>query len=195
MFKSSMKKLTSGTLETRVARFLFNYQITPQTVTGVSPYKLLFGCHLRCHLDLLHPSIEAKVRQTQYRQKESHDFHARECILVEGDSVLVKNFSSWDPWLPSVICSKTGPASFTVDLRDGRRVRRHSDQVRKNTSINVDEPSTTTETNDDFSISVLNPMTVELPPRDVSSGVNENSELRHSECTRLPPQRFAFDIN
>ena len=30
-FKSGMRKLTDGTLETRVARFLFNYRITPQT--------------------------------------------------------------------------------------------------------------------------------------------------------------------
>ena len=91
--------------------------------------------------------------------------------------------------------SKTGPASFTVDLEDGRRVRRHLDQVRKNTYTNVDEPSTTAETNDDLSISVLNAMTDEPPTRHVPSGVNENSELRHSECTRHCPQRFALDIN
>ena len=66
-FKSSMKKLTSGMLETQVARFLFNYQITPQKVTSVSPFKLLFGRHLCCHLDLLHPSMETKVHQNQYR--------------------------------------------------------------------------------------------------------------------------------
>ena len=168
-----MKKLTSGTLETQVARFLFNYRITPQTVTGVSPSELLFGCRLRCHLDLLHPSMESKVRQNQYPQKESDVFHARERMFVERDSILVKNFSSGDPWLPGVIHSKTGPASFTVDLEDGRRVRRHLDQVRKNTFANVDKSSTTAEMNDNFSISVLNAMTDEPPTRDVPSGVNE----------------------
>ena len=64
-FKSSMKKLTSGTLETRGARFLFKYQITPQTTTGVAPSELLFGLHLHCHLDLLHPNTEAKVVKNQ----------------------------------------------------------------------------------------------------------------------------------
>ena len=78
-FKSVMKKLTSGTLETRVARFLFNYRITPQTVTGVSLSKLLFGHRLRCHLDLLHPSIEAKVCQTSINRK-SH-------IIVMPESI------------------------------------------------------------------------------------------------------------
>ena len=65
-------------------------------------------------------------------------------MLVEGDSVLVKNFSSGNLWLPGVIYSKTGLASFTVDLTVWRRVRRHLDQVRKNTSTNIiDEPSST----------------------------------------------------
>ena len=90
-------------LETCVARFLFNYRITPQTVTGVSPSELLFGHRLHCHLDLLYPSMESKVRQNQYRQKESHHFYTREHMFVEGNSVLVKNFSSGDPWLPGVI--------------------------------------------------------------------------------------------
>ena len=195
-FKSGMKKLTSGTLEARVARFLFNYRITPQTTTGVSPSELLFGRRLRCHLDVLHPNLEAKVRQNQYRQKDLHDFLARDRVLIEGDSVLVKNFSSGDPWLPGVIYSKTGPASFIVDLTDGRRVRRHLDQVRKNTSTNiVYESSTTVETNDDFPISVPNSPTAEPPPNDVPPRASEHPELRRSDCTRHPPQRFAFDIN
>ena len=143
-----MKKLTNGTLETRVARFLFNYRITPQTTTGVSPSELLLGRRLRCHLDFLRPNLEVKVRQTQCRQKELHDFHARDRELVEGYSVLVKNFNAGNPWLPGMIHSKTGPSSFTVDLTDGRRVRRHLDQLRKNTAAVVDE--LTTETVDDF---------------------------------------------
>ena len=56
-----------------------------------------------------------------------------ECVLVERDSVLV-NCSS-NPHLPGVIYSKTGLASFTIDLTDGRRVRRHVDQSRKNSDV------------------------------------------------------------
>ena len=67
-------------------------------------------------------------------------------MLVEGGSVLLKNFSSGNSWLGGVIYSKTNPALFTVDLTNGRKVKRHLDQVRKNTFTNVnDEPSTTTE--------------------------------------------------
>ena len=88
-FKSGMKKLTSDTLEARVARFLFKYRIILPTTTAVSPSEFLFDCRLHCHLDLLHPNLEAKVCQNQYQQ-DLHDFHARERVLVEGDSVLVK---------------------------------------------------------------------------------------------------------
>ena len=40
-FKSSMKKLTEGTLETKLSHFLFHYRLTPQTTTGQSPAELL----------------------------------------------------------------------------------------------------------------------------------------------------------
>ena len=56
-FKSGMKKLTIGSLGTRVARFLFTYRITPQTTKGSSPSELLLGHRLHCHLDFLYPSI------------------------------------------------------------------------------------------------------------------------------------------
>ena len=143
-----------------------------QTTTGVLPSELLLGRRLRCHLDFLRPNLEAKVRQTQCQQKELHDFHARDRELVEGDSVFVKNFSPSDPWLSGVIHCKTGPSSFTVDLTDGRRVRRHIDQLRKNTSVAVvNEP--TTEANDDFPISVPNPPD-KSPPRDISPSTRES---------------------
>ena len=49
-------------------------------------------------LRLVAPNLEAKVRQNQYQQKDIHDFHTSEQMLVEGDSVPVKNFSFGDPW-------------------------------------------------------------------------------------------------
>ena len=49
-FKEGVKKLT-GTLETRLSRFLFAYRTTPQTSTGISPAFLMFGRTLRTRLD------------------------------------------------------------------------------------------------------------------------------------------------
>ena len=116
--------------------------------------------------------------------------------MIVGDSVFIKNFGAGEAWLPGVIYSRTGPSSFTIDLMDGRRVRRHLDQLRKNTSATViDEPDTTTETNDDLLIPMSNSPTAESPPDNVSPRVNEDSEPRRSTRTRRPPQRFSFDIN
>ena len=54
------------------------------------------------------------------RKSYVHHFHAREQVSVEGDSVLVvKNFSSGDPWVSGIMYSKTGPVSFTADLQMG----------------------------------------------------------------------------
>ena len=93
-FKLGMKKLTVGSLEARVARFLFTYRITPQTTTGISPSELLLGHRLCCHLDFICPNLDSKARQSQYRQKETHDFHAQDRDFQVGDHILAKNFSS-----------------------------------------------------------------------------------------------------
>ena len=67
----------------------------------------------------LHPNLDAKVRQSQCRQKDTHDFHAQERFLQGGDRVLVKNFSAGELWLPGCIVSKTGSVSFTIKLMMG----------------------------------------------------------------------------
>ena len=66
--KRAMKKLI-GYLDTR---FLFNYQITPQSTTGVSPTELMFTRRLRSLFDLLHPDISKGVQAKQILQQTSH---------------------------------------------------------------------------------------------------------------------------
>ena len=60
-FKEGMKKMSGGSVETRVLRFLARYRITPQTSRGVSPAELLLGRKPRSRLDLVHPQIGRKV--------------------------------------------------------------------------------------------------------------------------------------
>ena len=63
-FKTAMKKATSDTpIETRVARFLFHYRLTPQSTTGISPAELLLGQRPRTHLDQLRPDLAHTVRK------------------------------------------------------------------------------------------------------------------------------------
>ena len=136
-FKLGMKKITAGSLETRVARFLFSYRITSQTTTGTSPSELLLGHRLCCRLDFIYPNLDARVSQNQYRQKETHDFHAKDHDFQEGDNILTMNFISGEPWLRGTIHKKLGPVSFIVELSDGRMVNQNLDQLQENSVINV----------------------------------------------------------
>ena len=73
IFKQGLKKLKEGTLAEKIARFLFQYRITPQSTTGVSPAELLMGRRLRSRLDLIRPNSAALVEAKQQHQKEAHD--------------------------------------------------------------------------------------------------------------------------
>ena len=62
-FKAGVKKMQAGTLEERIARFLFAYRTTPHTTTGVSPAELLMGRKLKTSLDLVRPGVVERVTQ------------------------------------------------------------------------------------------------------------------------------------
>nr|XP_055051722.1 uncharacterized protein K02A2.6-like [Misgurnus anguillicaudatus] len=62
-FKAMMKKAAGGSLNTKVARVLFSYRITPQSTMGLSPAELLQGRKLRSMLDRIHPDHRMKVER------------------------------------------------------------------------------------------------------------------------------------
>jgi len=61
-FKTAMKRMSSGSVEKKLTRFLLKYRVTPHSTTGVPPAELMFGGRLRTTLDLLQPSIGQNVR-------------------------------------------------------------------------------------------------------------------------------------
>ena len=61
-FKERTRWQKTGSIEIRIARFLFAYCNTPQSTTGVSPAVMLFKRPLRCYLNLLKPNIEETVQ-------------------------------------------------------------------------------------------------------------------------------------
>ena len=124
--KRGLKKVIDGSVNTRLAKVLFNYRITPQATTGISPSELMLGRRPRTRLDLCKPHTAVHVEEKQLQQKVVHDKKAKAMV---GDQVFVKNFSGNRRWLPGEIMKKTGPVSFHVRLEDGR-VRRHQDQIR-----------------------------------------------------------------
>ena len=81
-FKIGIRKLTV-TLEARLSRFLFNYRITPQSSTGVSPAELMFGCPLRSCFDLIYPDVSSRVHKKQEQQQNNrHAPVAPRCLEI-----------------------------------------------------------------------------------------------------------------
>ncbi|VDI12898.1 Hypothetical predicted protein [Mytilus galloprovincialis] len=54
-FKEGMKKVTEGSKEKRMAKFLFTYRLTPHATTPIAPAEMLMGRRPRSLLDLTYP--------------------------------------------------------------------------------------------------------------------------------------------
>ena len=98
-FKEGMRKLSNGSIETKLSRFLFKYRSTPQSTTGVSPAELTFGRPLRSQLDLMRPSVQSNVIHRQEQQKHGHDQRGKERSFILGDPVYVRNFGQGTTWM------------------------------------------------------------------------------------------------
>ena len=66
-FKQGMKKQGDCSVDTKLARSLLSFRITPQSTTGESPAPLRWGRSLKSHLDLLRPDVATRVNLAQSR--------------------------------------------------------------------------------------------------------------------------------
>ena len=71
--------MTSGSMNTRLAKILFLYR-TLQGTTGVSPAELLLGRQPHTQLDLLRPNTAGRVEERQQQRKQQHN--SREKVRV-----------------------------------------------------------------------------------------------------------------
>ena len=186
-FKTAMKKSTSdGNVDTRLARFLFHYRTTPNSTTGVSPAELLMGRKLKTHLDQLRPNLASTVYGRQQSQTMSHNKQTSERTFYPDDPVL-KNYHNGPTWLPGEVLTG-GPRNYKIKLSNGAVVRRHVDQMKKQSA---DSPNTS-DTNDefeDFHPSVENSSTSETSSVENASSA-PTPMLRRSTRNRQPPNRY-----
>ena len=168
--KRGLKKVTSGSMNTWLAKVLFSYRVTPQGTTGIAPAELLLGRSPRTRLDLLHPNTADRVEEKQRQQKLKHDTKAKNRTFHEGENVLVKNFGRGSRWLPGKIIEFSGSGSFRVRLEDGGLKRCHQDHIRKRL---VEEEPEMSQLNPEVGVST----TPDIGTPDESAGV-----------TTLPPQ-------
>ena len=176
-FKRSLRKSTPGDIETELTRFLFHYRTTPHCTTGAAPAELLLGRLPRTHHMLMRPDLSARVRNAQYRQKLTHDTHAKEWQFSPHDPVYVRNFGrDGSEWLPGEISQAMGECSYTIKLADGRNVRRHIDHIRVRTCMD----NTLDTTEDDYD---------DLPAPTANTS-QPTQPLRRSSRIRNAPERF-----
>ena len=75
--------------------------------------------------------VPMRVQRCQSQQKVTHDFHASDREVAEGDRVYARNFAprAGAKWLPGEVAQKTGTLSCQVQLQDGTVWRRHHDHI------------------------------------------------------------------
>ena len=113
-FKTNMRKL-DGDLHTKLFTMLFQYRLTPQTATGLSPAEMLMGRKLCNQLDLLHP--DTSNRLTQKQQNWSKNGRATTCRRFQiGDTLFARNYRGTPVWIPVSVVRVTGPVSYGTPL-------------------------------------------------------------------------------
>ena len=203
--KRGLKKVISGDINSRLAKVLLTYRISPQSTTGVSPSELLVGRRLRTRLDLLKPNTAVTVEEKQLKQKRQHDARAKDQTFELGNLVFLKNFGRGRRWLRGKITKITGPVSYHVLLDDGRQRRCHQDQLRLgviefNPLSESDEEATSMDLSIPFSSSEEAPTSPEVAEVDPHSPeeMSDSSEAQgtgdqahhYPQRSRVPPERY-----
>lgn len=186
IFKEGIKQCTTGSLETRVNRFLFHYRTTPHTTTGVTSAELLMGRHLRTHLDLMHPDLMTDVEKKQERQTQDRNKRSQDREVQPRESVFVKDLPAGSSWIPGMVIEKRGPRSYLIELMTGCVVCRHIDHIRSRAEYS-DEVGQ--ENNDDWTDD-LSANTEPVTPEPPSTTVDSNPPPRRSTRDRRPPDRL-----
>jgi len=116
-----------GTLQLYIQNFLFSYRSTQHATTGTTPAKLFLQRELRTRLSLVHPQFSLHVTNNQTKMKTYYDRHTKFRTLSPGDRVLAWDHLSKEKWRTCTIVTQQAPASYSIQLDDGRQWRRHID--------------------------------------------------------------------
>ena len=66
----------------------------------------------------------------QAKQKAQHDKHAKSRSLVPGAAVLARDYGGADKWVPGIVLQRLGPITYSIEISNGRIVKRHIDQLK-----------------------------------------------------------------
>ena len=185
-FKRAMKagERDEPSLSARLSHFLLTYRSTPYATTNSTPSELFLQRKVRTRFDLLKPDLQHKVNEKQARQKEYHDQHSKTRQFSTGQLVMIRNFLSKQKWMSGTIKSQQGPVSYTIELKDGRVMRRHVDHIRlRSPSTKPIGDTPPQETTQEFDYP-------ELPPSPQFDREASQPTHRYPLRDRLPPDRL-----
>ncbi|XP_064479085.1 uncharacterized protein K02A2.6-like [Ornithodoros turicata] len=119
--KTALRKYTQGSIECRLARFLFKQHSTVSASTGETPAVRMFGREFPSSLDL-----RRLKRRTAYEDRDL----SRARTLALQQRVWIRNFNGTPAWIPGKLVERHGLRSWIVDT--GTRLqRRHLDHIRR----------------------------------------------------------------
>lgn len=195
--KEGIKKQNGNSMQTKVNRFLFQYRITPHTTTGQTPAELLMNRKLKSRLDLVRPDVTRTVRGKQENQKQQHDRHVRERKFKAEDPVYIKNYGQGNKWIPARIIEKTGPVSYTAMSDDGKRTRRHQDQIlnRKVQEQNEDQRKLGEERDTELERNPEAPPLAKASSTRLNEAESEKTEQNETDSTSCLPVRIRTRTN
>ena len=140
----------------------------------------------------MHPDLDKKARDVQWQQAKGHNVRAKVREFVVGDLVYAQNYGQGPKWLPGEIVEKHGSTLFTVQLKDGRKARKHTDQLMAratNAEIKIRIPgvpmttmywSTRTQTSPILMLNLLRALSLQSNP-------TQESKLLHLRMANLIP--------
>ena len=194
----------ASSIQRQFQNFLLSYRSTPRATTGSSSAKLFLQRELRSWLSLATPDIGSRVASQQDKMKCNHDKFAKYREIAVGDHAFARDHLSGQKWQAGTVVQQTSPASFQVQLNDGRNWRRHVDDVLQNTpSSAVTHSSSVEVTSDQSTEGVTSPSTESsTPPPEESESVESPSTPtpstpapRWSKRATKPPQRLIEEMN
>ncbi len=187
-------------MKTRLAQFLLSYRSTPHATTNVSPSELFLQRKIHTRFDLLKPNTEGKVSDKQMKQKQQHDKYAKPRTFSVGQQVMLKDFRTNSTWLPGSIVQQTGPASYKVEIGDGRILRRHLDHIRdrihsfSTTESSQDDITNPNDFDDTAAHNDLQDFEVSTPP-DESPSTGALTARQYPQRNRNRPDRYGGYTN
>jgi len=87
------------------------------------------GRALRTCFDMLGPSVEKRVCDSQAKQKQRYDKHCKEHCFNPGQTVWTRDFRGSTKWVPGVVVQSVGPLTYMIQLDDKSLWKRHVDHI------------------------------------------------------------------